>query len=290
MSIISIPCTSLRASRTSLYTRREGYATRRRARWAELLKDCNSYEVAKKAEALSKKAASRLRDKIMLLVDCSATKRVYSDKLKSYFNFKVNFITLTLPSKQMHSDKVIHEKVFKEFIRAWKRMNADLLYVWKAETQANGNLHYHLITNSFIHHSQLRRMWNFYCEKLGYCTRSKSEDPNSTDIHAVKNIKDIAAYAVKYMSKKSEGRRVPSIRKWHCSSALLLPHPVLEGSTPASEAAFTVFFNNNVRVWISNYCTCFFTTRESLKLVPRLSQLYEDYIATIKRTNRNLKE
>jgi len=151
---------------------------------------------------VSSKQANRIRYYTNLLIDASKSKKVFQKSTKKWYSFKVNLITLTLPSPQQHTDKEIHEKVFKEFIRAWKRSNPSLLYIYKAEVQDNGNLHYHLTTNSYIHHASLRNMWNYYCNKLGYIDRCSVSDPNSTDVHAVKNINNLAAYMVAYMSKK----------------------------------------------------------------------------------------
>lgn len=151
---------------------------------------------------VSTQQASRIRYYINLLIDTARSKKVYSNTTKKYYSFKVNLITLTLPSKQIHPDKEVHNKVFKEFIRAWKRIAPELLYVYKAEVQDNGNLHYHLTTNTYIHYSKLRDMWNYYTNKLGYIDRCSVKSPNSTDVHSVKNIKSLAGYMVAYLSKK----------------------------------------------------------------------------------------
>lgn len=150
---------------------------------------------------LTYSARQRLISTVNLLVGTAKKKKLYSDDLKSYFSFRINFVTLTLPSKQQHSDKEIHNKIFKSFIRYWLTKNPSLLYVYKAEVQDNGNLHYHLTTNSFIHHARLRKMWNKACNLLGYISRCRVDNPNSTDIHAVKNVKNLAAYLCKYVSK-----------------------------------------------------------------------------------------
>lgn len=286
MSFLVVPCTSVRAGRISIYNKYEGFKSRRKSRWVQLLQGYDAYKDAINKEELSRKAAARLRDKIMLLVDASKPKKVYNDKYKSYFSFKVSFVTLTLPSSQCHSDKEIHTKIFKEFVRAWKRKNKDLLYVWKAETQANGSLHYHMVTNSYIHHIQLRRMWNYYCEKLGYCSRSKSSNPNSTDVHSIRKVNNIAAYVIKYMSKKSDGRRVPTIRKWDCSLALSIPHPVYEGAGTDINEAYQQMIIQNTRVWYSDFCTCLFPTQSQLAQAPLFAVLYSDYIAKIREYNR----
>lgn len=237
---------------------------------------------------LSYKASGRLKDAINLLVASATKKRLYSDELKSYFNFKVNFITLTLPSHQIHSDKEIHNKVFKDFIRTWKRKNPNLLYVWKAEKQDNGNLHYHLTTNSFIHHSKLRKFWNRACDGLGYVARSTSSDPNSTDVHAVKNVKNIAAYLCAYVTKKDlykkplkryfakYGRRLKTltassfqlprnyfknikkkveIKLWDCSKELLQKPFTVNISNAWSAGWVPRLFAGVDRVYYHDYCT-----------------------------------
>ena len=150
---------------------------------------------------LSYKARQRIHTYTQYLVDTAKKKRVYSKTDNKWFSFYVNFVTLTLPSSQIHTDTEIHNTVFKAFIRAWKAKEPGLMYIYKAEVQDNGNLHYHLTTNAYIHHADLRNMWNYYCNKLGYIDRAKTKDPNSTDVHSVKNVKKLAEYIGKYMAK-----------------------------------------------------------------------------------------
>lgn len=153
-------------------------------------------------DTLTYAARQRLTSAINLLVGTAKQKKLYSADLKKYFNFRINFVTLTLPSLQEHSDSEIHNKIFKSFIRYWLTRNPNLLYVYKAEVQDSGNLHYHLTTNSFIHHKVLRKLWNKACNLLGYIDRCKVDNPNSTDVHATKAVKNIAGYLCSYVSKK----------------------------------------------------------------------------------------
>lgn len=289
-SLIAIPSVSVRANKVAYYTRFEGGRRRMSRLEREYLRSLKTYEVAKSKNELSKKSASRLREYIQLLCACAATKRVFSAERKKWFSFKVNFVTLTLQSAQVHSDRVIHNKIFREFIRAWKRQDNNLLYVWKAEAQANGNIHYHLLTNSFIHWRDLRNMWNYYCNKLGYCDRSNSADPNSTDIHSVKSLKNIASYCIKYMTKKNEGKRTIKIRKWHCSTALLTPHPVLEGEDNSTIESYTRLFNSGARIYVSDYVTCFFPNDAQFSKAEYLYSIRRQWIDKVKRLNRNLLE
>lgn len=222
---------------------------------------------------VSDKQAKKIRYYVNLLVDASKWKTVYSRIHSKHFRFKLSLLTLTLPSIQQHPDKEIHEKVFKAFIRSLKKRNPELLYIYKAEVQDNGNLHYHLTTNIFIHHVTLRNLWNHYVNSLGYVNRASVSSPNSTDVHSVKNIKSIAAYMVAYLQKKDVytkilkryhrrfGSRLKSmnsevfalpknyianlkrkvtIKVWDCSKTLMLK-PL---SVPLGSSVFTGYFDS----------------------------------------------
>jgi hypothetical protein len=153
---------------------------------------------------LSLHSQQRIKTAVNLLIWCSQWKNVYEKATKKSWKFKVAFWTLTLPSEQIHSDKVILKEVFEPFLRTMRRVYKMGEYIWKAETQDNGNLHFHLTTNIFVHYIKLRQEWNYHCEKLGYVTRSKIEDPNSTDVHTTKNIKNLGGYLCGYIGKKDE--------------------------------------------------------------------------------------
>lgn len=157
--------------------------------------------------SMSYKSVQRLRDAINILVATAVSKKLYVDDMQVWINFKINFVTLTLPSQQVHSDREIHRKIFVKFVERWKRHNSKLLYIYKAEKQDNGNLHYHLTTNSFLHHRRLRKWWNKATEALGYISRASTKDPNSTDVHAVRKVEKLAAYLSSYMCKKDKYKK-----------------------------------------------------------------------------------
>lgn len=121
---------------------------------------------------------------------------------------KVGFVTLTLASKQIHSDNEIKSKLLNQLLVELRKHYSVDIYVWKAEKQKNGNLHFHILTDKFIPYKDLRERWNRIQNKLGYVDRSVSKNPNSTDIHTLykdkkgsENINDVAMYIAKYMSK-----------------------------------------------------------------------------------------
>lgn len=70
------------------------------------------------------------------------------------------FVTLTLPSKQKHTDKEITEFCINPFLAYSRKYFKIRYYVWKKELQKNGNLHFHFVTDRYIDALSLRRAWN----------------------------------------------------------------------------------------------------------------------------------
>lgn len=139
------------------------------------------------------------------LVFLSSIKRVYCRATKKNHYFKLSFITLTLSKPQHHTDEFIKNKMLQPFIQWMIRQHNAREYVWKAETQANGNIHFHITTNVFIHWRAIRLKWNLLQSQYGYLNNllltDSLNDTNSTDVHAVKNDKSIAYYLSKYITK-----------------------------------------------------------------------------------------
>ncbi|MBA4849471.1 hypothetical protein [Emticicia sp. BO119] len=97
------------------------------------------------------------------------------------------FITLTLPDKQKHKDQTIKDRCFMPFIEWLTSASQEVdrkgnpkgcgvqCYFWRAETQKNGNVHFHLIVDRYIPYDRLRKKWNQYIERLGYVTRYRQK-------------------------------------------------------------------------------------------------------------------
>lgn len=151
---------------------------------------------------LSNASRKRLNLAINTLSFLSEWKTVYSKADDKTFRFRMNFITLTLPGDTTLSDSQLVAKVLGNFLRKWRKRDVQLLYVWKAEVQDNGRLHFHLTTNRFIHYKKLRFYWNKECKKNGIQHPGLKLEANSTDVHSIKNVRNIAAYLIAYISKK----------------------------------------------------------------------------------------
>ena len=144
---------------------------------------------------------------------------------KSSERYYINFITLTLSSKQAHSDNHIKKEMLARFIDQIKKDHRISQYIWRAEKQKNGNLHFHILTNKFIHHSTVRGLWNKIQETNGYLKPFQEKhghnNPNSTDIHSVRKVRNTLKYISKYITKTDNDSPVKG-RIWGCSKSFHL--------------------------------------------------------------------
>jgi hypothetical protein len=133
-------------------------------------------------------------------------KTVFQKSTQRKFQFMLNFITLTLSDIQRHSDQDIKRLLLEPFIKFLQRNHSMQSYFWKAEVQDNGNIHFHITTNIYIHHRKVRDAWNHFQKSCGYLNNFQNqfnnESPNSTDIHSVRSTKGIAKYIAGYINKK----------------------------------------------------------------------------------------
>jgi hypothetical protein len=191
-----------------------------------------------KVSDIAKRKVKKATEYLLLMANNkSVTSRYTGRKLQ----FKICFITLTLPSKQIHSDKEIKEKCLNSLLIELTRYYKVKNYIWRAEKQKNGNIHFHILTDKFIDWNELRNRWNRIVNKLGYVDRYREsqknfhkngfhvrtellpswsyerqlkayeegvknhwDNPNSTDIHSVRKIINLKNYILKYMIKEVE--------------------------------------------------------------------------------------
>jgi len=161
------------------------------------------------------------------------------------YKFKIAFITLTLPSKQVHSDNEIKDVILNQMLIELKVRYKVRNYIWRAEKQKNGNIHFHILCDRFIPWSELRDRWNRICNKLGYVERYRDEmrkfhesgfrvrnellktwdyksqvkayqkgkandwnSPNSTDVHSLYKVHKVKEYVTKYCTKNESNSEV----------------------------------------------------------------------------------
>lgn len=193
---------------------------------------------------LSRDSQRKIRKYAELIYSTAKNKKVISYRFPRGFHFKVNFITLTLPALQKHSDRYILAKGLQPFIQAMKeKFNANI-YLWKAERQnknTNG-IHFHITTNQFIPWKWIQIKWNRLLSKMKWFDNDLDEtmnyikqyqlnndnlkQPNSTDVHAVKSKEGFGIYLSKYIAKTnkdavdSKGALSIDCKIWDCSIKL----------------------------------------------------------------------
>lgn len=133
------------------------------------------------------------------------------------------FVTLTLSAEQSHTDLEIRRKMVFPFIQKLQRKHNVWHYFFVCEKQENGNLHIHLLIDSYIHHTEIRKEWNDTQALHGYIDTFQEtyghRNPNSTDIHGLKNKRSVEAYLVKYMTKDKINIPIKG-RLWGCSDGV----------------------------------------------------------------------
>lgn len=170
-------------------------------------------------------AKKKLKRAISLMVASAKEKEAPNFKTGKNYKFKVNFITFTLPASQQGIEDKTIKHCLDNWIKRAKRKHKLNSYVWRAERQANGNIHFHMVTDVWIHYEKIRNDWNAVLRETGLIEKFKEkhghENPNSTDVHAIWKVKNLVQYFVKYMSKEHKQGEEPIKGKvWDCSQNL----------------------------------------------------------------------
>ena len=158
---------------------------------------------------LSDKAQRKISQSIDWMLELAEDKELFPDDPKNDLLFKLNLVTLTLSSKQVHDDNTIKQELLQPFLDTLRKTWNCNIYFWRAESQQNGNIHFHIITDVYIAWWKIRKRWNAIQNRLGYVDRWVSEDdqkdPNSTDVHSIEKVENLGAYLSKYCSKNPKG-------------------------------------------------------------------------------------
>ncbi len=150
-------------------------------------------------------AKKRLTRAIDLLVQSVKPVRMYNPITKTRHTHRLSFVTLTVSDKRIITAPECHKLMLYPFLQWLRRTMRVTTYVWKAEFQQRGQIHYHITTPSFIHWQSIRDKWNNLQQKAGYTNDYYSKhghyDPNSTDIHEVYKVKNLSGYMKKEFCK-----------------------------------------------------------------------------------------
>jgi len=238
----------IRPSQVFFYTDTSGVPKKRTKE-----SEANSLENLKhnRTKTFSKKAQKRCISACEKLISIETFGR-FGKNSHLFKNASVTFVTLTLPVINSKLNDFELKKRLNKFLIYIERQIGKFEYVWKAERQKNGNLHFHLLINRKIHWQIIRSNWNIciselvneYSDKMKklslneYIDLRKKErnfnldkckkayykavkegwkNPNTTDIHSIYLLKNIISYVSKYISKDENNIKG---RYWGCSDFL----------------------------------------------------------------------
>ena len=156
---------------------------------------------------LSEHARKRLMSAMDILIQRNPVRRIFNPISQTNHDFNINFTTLTVSSPENITAREGYDELLSKYIR-YMRDKYDLReYVWKAELQERGQLHYHIAGNVFIPWQVIRWKWNQVQKKAGlldsFAAKYGHFKPNSTDIHAVEKVEDVYQYISKEISKNT---------------------------------------------------------------------------------------
>ncbi len=167
----------------------------------------------------------RLSKAISLLVMATKKRKIWNEIINKKVDHQLSFITLTIsdPGKKL-TGKEAYRKLLEPFI-AWMRKTLKInTYIWKAELQKNGQIHYHITTPTFINCHKLREKWNNLQRSAGlldkYYLQQNHYNANSTDIKSVKSKKNMANYLIKEICKSIQNQSSIGGKVWDCSNNL----------------------------------------------------------------------
>jgi len=172
---------------------------------------------------MSETAKKNLRKRISIWFD--AIEHQNKRNSQNVFSIPIRpvFLTVTLSASQAHSDILIKQRILKPFLRILRENYRCDRYIWKAERQQNGNVHFHILIDRYIDKEIVQRLWNTCQDSLYYVSEFQKKhghrQPPSTQIEAIRDWNKMSAYIEKYVCKEVEGKKIEGA-VWKCSKTL----------------------------------------------------------------------
>lgn len=153
---------------------------------------------------------------IQWLIACSEFKETWEKRKHALVRWRVNHCCLTFHENL--KDDNWARKILSSWLEVAKYRWDVRQYVWKAEPQERGAIHFHLTTNKYMPHEEVRYTWNRALRKH----KLANINDNSIDVHAVVEENDMLKYFSDYLTdkEKHDGRRKIKGRLWGSSQDL----------------------------------------------------------------------
>lgn len=158
----------------------------------------------------------------------------------SLFEKRFVMITLTLPSKQTISDKEIKSKYLAKFLQLLIQKEDVKNYIWRAESQVNGNIHFHIVIDKYVPYPILYSYW-LSCLKnsqmlIEFYEKFPNVKPPFLNVKGQAQMQNPVSYITKYISKEENVRKIEGA-VWRCSYSLsrLKPFEIIIDNNDLSE-------------------------------------------------------
>ena len=188
--------------------------------------------------ALTKEAKSKIK-RVCRIFDFY----VKSNRIKSK---KCSMITLSYPKN--YPDDHTAKKHLDNFIKRINRFSFDFMYLWVAEKQKRGAIHFHIITPNYIPMDRINSGWaeivRKWYQKNGYIF--------SHVLPNVKAVDNVSRYVTKYITKdennKIEGNRYSISKVAHKLAKPTIEELILTSSRNPTEVLHEVISSLNTEV------------------------------------------
>jgi hypothetical protein len=206
--------------------------------------------------------SSAVRRKIMKYIDAWFTTIEYAkttgteDKLK--IKKHLAMLTLTLPVRQQHDDKYLKRYALMMFIKNMTRQFKTINYLWKAETQKNGNIHFHIIIDEYVEKEKIDSWWKNRMNLLGYEQQYENEtgkkNPPMCNVETLRNKNNAGAYVAKYFTKNEDRREIEG-RCWGCSDKIKnLANPEMSVNETELDECLRIVNMSISSIYVTDYC------------------------------------
>ncbi len=221
------------------------------------------YDQMRENATLTPGAKKRLTRCVELLIQ-SAKHKTCIHPTKGYkFPFKLAFLTLTIHSPDRNvTGKEAHETCLEPFLQWIRRAHGCKLYLWKAELQQRGQIHYHITLDTFIHYNEIRKKWNELQQRSGYLNAFFEQhghfDAPSTQIKSVKKVQNLSGYILKEITKDYQNGDTVGGKVWDCSINLKQSkYYVTVADQQYSDRICKMIDNGEVQAVYTDHCTIF---------------------------------
>lgn len=180
----------------------------------ECCKNCSEFEAKLKIKKAKQSKAKRAEGYTL-------NKSKVRDKCTAFFNLEKSrkfcaFYSVSFP-KGCSEDDIF--RVWNAWLTNLRKTYGLADYIWVAEYQKNGTLHFHMLTNTYMRIQRVNKAMALCLFRNGMLGNVTIDKYNGVDVKKVHgNVNNLNSYLTKYISKSEthEYKRAP----WHCSRSV----------------------------------------------------------------------